>query len=285
MQRPTESKRLYSFTPFDMRISEDGDQNANLQYWIGEELSDALDGVTPDELGYLGAMICENIQEGSLLIELRFRAEKCISYVRAKGSGKANPMIDAALRSLSGKFFFGEVENNSRLTKQTLRYYKQKKNGEMKEERLRRESDLEVLTITCNPVLLLNYILDHNPTDETIEIRHIPLQAAELTNYSAPEEYENYVPCRINVVLMRDDSYDGFVCEDQEQVLYCCMAVEEQMKKYRKAKIKAYEKAMEKAYVRQVREQDREAKKSKKKNGGSRKKAKNKSGKDSYGKL
>ena len=262
MERPIVAKCLFRFTPFNMSYSEELNQNEDLQYWIGEMLSDILGADNLKTLGYSGAQICEDVDNGTLNIALTFRADNAIVRVRNAANGKSNPMIRKELRKLKNRFFFGEVEDSSYMAKTTFYHYKQKKDGEIKEDRLQRETDIDVLRVVCNPILTLCNLLNHSPEDETLEIRMLPIQINELSqfNYSAPEEYSNMSPCRINVVYDNRPEYDHFDPDSVEQNLYAVARIESDMRKRVKRAEKTIAAASDRSYEKAVKEKRKERK-------------------------
>lgn len=253
MQRPVSYKHLYRFTPFEMR----NDPNANIeniQFWVSEALSDAL-GVAPKDIGYLSTNFVMDIKTGEVSLNMLFRADDCITYKRNDATGRALPKIDPLFKNLSGKFFFGKVEESADLGTQTVRHYKKTKKGEYKENRTERENDIDVLIIHANPILFFCYLLDFSPDCPNLEIRYSALQEKELAQ---PEEYTSEVPCRVNVVVGIGDKFDPDATEEN---LYAVLKLQEQMSVIGKQQQKAIVEAGERAYEAEVASKTKKKKK------------------------
>lgn len=240
MQRPVSYKSLYRFTPFEMRT----DPNANVenvQYWVAESLSELL-GMSPKDIGYLSTNLTMNVESGDVVLDIMFRADDCITYKRNEATGRALPKINPLLNNLSGRFFFGKVEENADLGTQTVRHYKKTKKGDFKENRSERENDIDVLIVHANIFLFMCYLLNVSPADKLLEIRCSALRQKEL---SQPEEYKYDIPCRVNIVT--GDGSRFFDPDAVEDNIYSILKIQERMtmlgKEERKAMIEAGENA------------------------------------------
>lgn len=257
MQRPVSYKSLYRFTPFEMR----NDPNANvenIQYWIAEALSDVLD-MSPKDIGYLSSNLTINIETGNVALDILFRADDCITYKRNEATSRALPKIDPLLKKLSGRFFFGTVEENSDLGTQTVRHYKKTKKGDFKENRAERENDIDVLIIHANLFLFMCYLLNVSPSDRLLEIRCSALRQKEL---SQPEEYKLDIPCRVNIVI--GDGTKTFDPDAVEDNIYSILKIQEKMTVIGKEERKAMAEAGEQSYQAGAK---RKGKKKRRKNG------------------
>ena len=257
MQRPVSYKSLYRFTPFEMRT----DPNANvenIQYWIAEALSDLL-GIAPKDIGYLSSNLTMNVETGDVVLDILFRADDCITYKRNEATGRALPKIDPLLNKLSGRFFFGKVQENADLGTQTVRHYKQTKKGDFKEDRSERENDIDVLIVHANIFLFICHLLNIAPGDRLLEIRCSALRQKEL---SQPEEYKLDIPCRVNVVV--GDGRGTFDPDAVEDNIYSILKIQEKMTMIGKEERKALIEAGDQAYHAQAKKNQKKRKGQKK---------------------
>lgn len=210
---PTPSMVLYQFTPFDMSI---GNQlklgeDPNLQKWIAEYMTSVITKKDLNSLGYIGTMVCCSAKGGSLEINLQFRYDDAIITKRDRASGHEIPMIDPALQALENHFFFGEVEEVSTVATQTVKAWKIKKN-ELKEDKSKREKNVDMLIIHCDPVLTLMAICNRSSADPKFDVKYLPIHAEDFgeEDFFAPEMFDDRVPCRVNVIAGIDDSIGEF---------------------------------------------------------------------------
>ena len=210
---PTPSMVLYQFTPFDMSIGNQPKlgEEPNLQKWIAEYMASVITKKDLNSLGYIGAMICCSAKGGPLEINLQFRYDDAIITKRDRASGHEIPMIDPALQALENHFFFGEVEEVSTIATQTVKAWKVKKN-ELKEDKSRREKNVDMLVIHCDPVLTLMAICDRNSADPKFDIKYLPIHIEDFgeEDFFAPEQFDDRVPCRVNVITGSDAAMSEF---------------------------------------------------------------------------
>ena len=278
MERPQPTKIIYQFTPFDMSMgsNEKFIIETNLQHGIGKLLANIISDADLGDLGYLGAMICCDAKGGPLEINLQFRMSSAVDFVHNKATGFARPRIKPALRALENQLFFGEIEDVSRLAKQTLKAWKTKR-GELKEDKSRREKDIDVLIVSCDPILTLLNVCDRKATDTDFDLKYFPIQETETyaDDFFAPELFDDKVPCRVNVITGYGTSQEGFNPEDIETNYRYVQAIYEKMKRRKKAEKKTEKVTGEKPYKTKM--------KNKKDKGKKNKKQKEKTG--SYGKF